>query len=571
MNFNNNILSNTRSSRREKDQTFLINFLLREVQKLSSQGGGTSFDPSTLSVDISANMLSITNNGTPVGSPADLTLYLDDSNLARIVTGVLDNSTGIASFIRDDGSGFELDLSDLVNTVTASNGLTKVGNDIKLGGTLTEVTNLSLGGNTLNIGGTVFGQGTINTFTTDILLNGTQNAQYQGRITTLKGDLSLRIRTPNTTLDASQIGWVLTNQGSGAAEWQPVSGASSASNGLTLTGSTVELGGVLDKDTTINLDTNRFLITDPSTGDFLEINQGLYRVQGFDTTTIDNTNNLNLFSQQTSLVADNNIDIISETILINSDTNLNISSGDTLVLAATNILRLETPNSTGDSTQDGYVLTKINAAGDVEWSPISAGSSTGLEAIDEGNGIGWRLIGETSAQPLGEKAVDLSVDNNTSTSSGEIGASGFASFAANLNTVASNVASAAFGARTQAIGLTSFSAGQDSISSGNASAAIGFNTASFSQGEVAVGTYNTVYSPVGVNSFNFQDRAFVVGNGNTSSTRADAFTVLKSGAAIFHPVPLSSIPNLTAGMIISDSSDNNRLKHYDGTQWNNLY
>jgi len=44
----------------------------------------------------------------------DLSLYLDDTNLARIESGVLDPVTGIATFTRDDSTTFTLDLSSLI-------------------------------------------------------------------------------------------------------------------------------------------------------------------------------------------------------------------------------------------------------------------------------------------------------------------------------------------------------------------------------------------------------------------------------------------------------------------------
>lgn len=43
----------------------------------------------------------------------DLSVYLDDSNLARITTGTLNSSTGIATFTRDDNSTFTVDFSSL--------------------------------------------------------------------------------------------------------------------------------------------------------------------------------------------------------------------------------------------------------------------------------------------------------------------------------------------------------------------------------------------------------------------------------------------------------------------------
>ena len=48
-----------------------------------------------------------------VGTPVDLSVYLDNTNLPRIVTASLDQNTGLVDFVRDDGSDFCLDLSPL--------------------------------------------------------------------------------------------------------------------------------------------------------------------------------------------------------------------------------------------------------------------------------------------------------------------------------------------------------------------------------------------------------------------------------------------------------------------------
>jgi len=76
-------------------------------------------------LSINANMLSYTDeNGSTTN--IDLSLYLDDSNLARITTGSLDGSTGIATFSRDDDTTFTVDMSALFDDtqVTVNDTLT---------------------------------------------------------------------------------------------------------------------------------------------------------------------------------------------------------------------------------------------------------------------------------------------------------------------------------------------------------------------------------------------------------------------------------------------------------------
>ncbi len=61
--------------------------------------------------DIIGNKLSLLKSGKTV-KEIDLSLYLDDTNLARLVSGKLD-AKGIATFKRDDNSIFTIDLSNL--------------------------------------------------------------------------------------------------------------------------------------------------------------------------------------------------------------------------------------------------------------------------------------------------------------------------------------------------------------------------------------------------------------------------------------------------------------------------
>ena len=75
------------------------------------------------SLSIDSNVLTYTDekgNSTDI----DLSLYLDDTNLARLTSGSLDADTGIATFKRDDNSTFTIDMSaffdDTQVTVTDS-------------------------------------------------------------------------------------------------------------------------------------------------------------------------------------------------------------------------------------------------------------------------------------------------------------------------------------------------------------------------------------------------------------------------------------------------------------------
>jgi hypothetical protein len=53
----------------------------------------------------------------------DLTQFLDDTNLARITSGVLDANTGIATFTRDDSTTFTIDMSSLNDQAFITNAI----------------------------------------------------------------------------------------------------------------------------------------------------------------------------------------------------------------------------------------------------------------------------------------------------------------------------------------------------------------------------------------------------------------------------------------------------------------
>ncbi len=67
-------------------------------------------------LSISGNILSYLNEAGEVAE-IDLSLYLDDTNAARLTSGTLNNSTGVATFTRDDASTFTVDFSALFDNV----------------------------------------------------------------------------------------------------------------------------------------------------------------------------------------------------------------------------------------------------------------------------------------------------------------------------------------------------------------------------------------------------------------------------------------------------------------------
>lgn len=73
----------------------------------------------TTSLQIIGNTLRYTNEDG-VQQDIDLTIYLDDTNLARLVSGVLNPLTGIITFTRDDSTTFNIDASALLDDQNAS-------------------------------------------------------------------------------------------------------------------------------------------------------------------------------------------------------------------------------------------------------------------------------------------------------------------------------------------------------------------------------------------------------------------------------------------------------------------
>lgn len=117
---------------------------------------------------------------------------------------------------------------------------------------------------------------------------------------------------------------------------------------------------------------------------------------------------------------------------------------------------------------------------------LSAANVTGLEAIDEGSGVGWRLKGNDSEYygNIGGDAVDLS---NSITVSSTNGATGFISFASGLRTQASGNYSVAMGLQTTASNFAATALGNETIASGENTTALGRATLATGDNALATG------------------------------------------------------------------------------------
>ncbi len=105
---------------------------------------------------------------------------------------------------------------------------------------------------------------------------------------------------------------------------------------------------------------------------------------------------------------------------------------------------------------------------------------------------------------------------------------GDASVALGYHTQATGDYAIVSGYWSQATGHYSTVFGMQTVASGENATALGRSTIAESYGEVAIGVYDTNYSPYSSTTWDVRDRLFVIGNGYSSS-RSDALVMLKSG------------------------------------------
>jgi len=79
------------------------------------------------------------------------------------------------------------------------------------------------------------------------------------------------------------------------------------------------------------------------------------------------------------------------------------------------------------------------------------------------------------------------------------------------------------------VGIRSTAFGNNTVASGFNTFAAGHNTNAPSYNETVFGAFNTIYIPSSVNTWQTQDRLFVIGNGTGVGAENDAFTVFKNG------------------------------------------
>lgn len=106
---------------------------------------------------------------------------------------------------------------------------------------------------------------------------------------------------------------------------------------------------------------------------------------------------------------------------------------------------------------------------------------SGLEKVKNGSNTGWRLVGDNNkyyTRPIGDKAVDLTINNDYNPDRGAIGLSSFA-----------------VGSAATASGVSAIAMGMRTVASGAASVAIGFNATAKSPNAFAIGNGANVGEP----------------------------------------------------------------------------
>jgi len=228
----------------------------------------------------------------------------------------------------------------------------------------------------------------------------------------------------------------------------------------------------------------------------------------------------------------------------NADANNALIYGefDNDIFRTNGIFQIGNPSSTGFAfpTSDGSAsqILQTNGSGSLSWTDFSA--PTGLEALDEGNGTGWRLIGSAPANygNIGEHAVDLSYSSSASSNRG---ATGSQSVAMGYRTTASGDYSTAIGNSTTAFNYNSIAIGVSAIALAEYSTALGIGTTASGTNAMVMGYFSKAdsYNSTAMGCYNIgggtfdswvaTDPLFEIGNGTDDLARANALTVLKNG------------------------------------------
>jgi hypothetical protein len=307
---------------------------------------------------------------------------------------------------------------------------------------------------------------------------------------------------------------ILTSDGGGNVAWDAKSSLSylsSASNGLTVTGNDVALGGTMTSTTNIIGNSNDL--------NFNDLNEFTVAAD------------ITVFSTQAGV---NVAEVSNETLLIGNGTNTarfqyrdgNESVGKVLTSGGTGIATWETSASspwTLNAPDINYTAGNVGIGNSspaalldvLDGSVLFSGTSGTTPTSGSGTRLMW--IPAKRALRAGSVIGTEWDDANIGTNSISFGA----------NNISSGSNSSTIGQANTASATRSFAGGVSSIASGNGSTALGEGVLAGTRGGFAVGHYNT--GGGSSSSFTTTDPVFEVGIGASSGSRANALTVLHGG------------------------------------------
>lgn len=206
-----------------------------------------------------------------------------------------------------------------------------------------------------------------------------------------------------------------------------------------------------------------------------------------------------------------------------------VRSNTTLVTNSTDDFVFGSPqlDDDGDTGHDKRLLfDKSNGA-------FRAGWVTSSDWDDTNRGLASVAFGRDS-RAGGDYSFAVGY-GSTSTDQHAI-AMGFGANASGFGSVSLGRLASAGGDHSFAAGFQTSSSGGHSLAFGRITTASGFNSTALGSGttalsafEMAVGQYNTSYTPNNTLNWDSADRLFVVGNGTSSANRNDALVILKNG------------------------------------------
>lgn len=180
---------------------------------------------------------------------------------------------------------------------------------------------------------------------------------------------------------------------------------------------------------------------------------------------------------------------------------------------------------------------------------------TGLQAINEGNGIGWRLIGRNAATfgNIGANAVDFGFNYSANSTKGAVGSF---SFNHGEDNRLAGFGSVGFGALITSTAIDDFNAGINLTNAGYSNSLFGTGHSVQGMNITVVGQAANIISNQFADYNNSPElkQMFVVGNGTVANSNPNFTVLTRSDAFIVRMNGVITAPSLTTALIDSESS-----------------